>query len=344
MLNVLPASVVASIPSPGFNVFHLGFLTLRMYGLCIAVGVVVAVSIASKRWERRGGNPDDIGSIAIWAVPAGVVGARLYHVATDWKKYQHDWIQAFNITNGGLGIPGGVLLGVLAGLIVTKRKKLPALPLLDVVAPALPVAQAIGRLGNWFNQELYGRPSHLPWALRIDAEHRVDLPAKYASATTFHPTFLYEALWNLALAGLLIWLDRKKKLRPGELFTLYVLGYAIGRLWVEELRIDPASLLLGIRVNIWMSVIVGAVAIVVFARNRRRGHAAELATDLGAGLDAEPEAGLATADDADRGDPTDLTDVTADPDVEPHDDAAASDVDADLEAEADVGDGPSAGV
>jgi len=259
--------VIASIPSPSFNTVQLGPLTLRLYGLCIALGVVAAVVIASKRWEERGGNPDDIGALAIWAVPAGVIGARLYHVATDWKTYRNDWLEAFNITNGGLGIPGGVALGAVVGLWVAKRRGLPRLSLMDAVAPALPVAQAIGRLGNWFNQELFGRPTSLPWGLRIDADK---IPPGYATDRTFHPTFLYEALWNLALAGLLVWLDRKKRLRPGEVFTLYVLGYAIGRLWVEELRIDAASLLWGIRVNIWMSVIVGVIAAIVFTRNRLR--------------------------------------------------------------------------
>ncbi len=266
-------SVIAAIPSPSFNKVYVGPLTLRFYGLCIALGVIAAVTISSRRWERRGGDPDDIGAIAIWAVPAGVVGARLYHVATDWKTYRHDWIQAFNITNGGLGIPGGVLLGTLVGLWVARRRHLTILPLMDAVAPAMPVGQAIGRLGNWFNQELFGRPTSLPWGLKIDPSVNA-VAGQYPPGTLFHPTFLYEALWNLALAGLLIWLDKKKRLRPGELFTLYVLGYAIGRLWVEELRIDPASLLLGIRVNIWMSVIVGLIAAAVFVRNRRKPRSA----------------------------------------------------------------------
>jgi len=281
------ACLVGSIPSPSFNIIHLGPLPLRLYGMCIALGVVAAVIITSRRWQARGGDPDDIGAIGIWAVPAGVIGARLYHVATDWKRYRGDWGQAFNITNGGLGIPGGIALGVIVGLVVARRRKLTTLVLLDMVAPALPVAQAIGRLGNWFNQELFGRPTSLPWGLRIDGEHSTDVG--YPGGGTFHPTFLYEALWNLALAGLLIALDRRKRLRPGELFTLYVLGYAIGRLWVEELRIDPASLLLGIRVNIWMSVIVGLVAAVVFARNRLRPRSAPTAGDAAVTTDGEGE-------------------------------------------------------
>ncbi len=258
---------LASIPSPSFNTVEIGPLNLRMYGLCIALGVVAAVTISSRRWEARGGNPDDIGTIALWAVPAGVIGARLYHVATDWKTYRDDWVDALKITQGGLGIPGGIFLGVMAGLIVVRVRKLPALPLLDVVAPAIPVAQALGRLGNWFNQEVFGRPTSLPWGLRIDPEFR---PAGDESSPTFHPTFLYEGLWNIGLAVGLVMLERRKKLRPGQLFTLYVLGYAVGRLWVEMLRSDHASLIAGIRINIWMSIIVGLLALAVFLRNRNR--------------------------------------------------------------------------
>lgn len=258
---------LASIPSPSVNVWEIGPFSLHLYGLCIALGVVAAVTISSRRWQARGGHADDITTIALWAVPAGVVGARLYHVVTDWKKYQDDWAGALNITQGGLGIPGGIALGVIVGLIVVRRNGWPTRDLLDVVAPAIPVAQAIGRLGNWFNQEVFGRPSDLPWALEIDVEHR---PVGLEHHATFHPTFLYEGLWNLALAGFLVWLDRRKVLRRGELFLVYVFGYSIGRLWVESIRSDEASLILGIRVNIWMSVIVAVVTAGVFAWNRRK--------------------------------------------------------------------------
>jgi prolipoprotein diacylglyceryl transferase len=306
-VGVLPAGLaplIASLPSPSFDHVDIGPIPLRLYGMCIAAGVVAACVIAQRRWTARGGDPDDITTIAIWAVPAGVIGARLYHVATDWKKYQHDLGRIPQITQGGLGIPGGIALGVLVGLWVVRRHKLPALDLLDVVAPALPVAQAVGRLGNWFNQELYGRPTSLPWGLKID-----EPPAGYALGTTFHPTFLYEALWNLALAAFLVVLDRRKVLRRGELFTIYVLGYAIGRLWVEELRIDPASLIFGVRVNIWMSVIVGVVAAVVFARNRLRPKVEVVdgldrygddAPDTGTGTEAHTGTGTETADGAGR--------------------------------------------
>jgi len=302
VLTTVP-SLLAAIPSPSRNHIDIGPLTIHFYGVCIALGVVAAVVISSKRWERRGGDPDDIATIALWAVPAGVIGARAYHVATDWKTYEHNWVGALKITQGGLGIPGGILFGVLAGLVVVRYKKLPALDLLDVVAPALPVAQAIGRLGNWFNQELYGRPTKLPWGLHID-----NPPAKYAGYHTFQPTFLYEAIWNLCLAGFLIWLDKKRVLRRGELFALYVLGYSLGRLWVESLRSDPASLIFGIRVNIWMSCIVAVVTAAVMIRNRLRD--APIAGMIeGAESEGYGSEELDAADDADSADPGDAVDT-----------------------------------
>ena len=259
------AALSAYIPSPNNRDLVIGPLTLHFYGLCIALGVIAAVIISSRRWEARGGNPDDIATLALWTVPAGVIGARIYHVATDWKTYRGNWGDAFRITQGGLGIPGGILAGVLVGLVVVRIKKLPAADLLDVVAPAIPVAQAIGRLGNWFNQELYGRPTTLPWGLKIDSPR-----PGYEQYTAFHPTFLYEALWNLMLAGVLVLIDRRKILRRGELFALYVLGYSIGRFFVEELRIDQASLVLGFRINTWTSSLsaLGALGYLIWSRLR----------------------------------------------------------------------------
>jgi prolipoprotein diacylglyceryl transferase len=252
--------VLGSIPSPSSNAIHLGPLQLRAYGLTIAIGVFTAVWIAQRRWAARGGNPADISSLAMWSVLAGLLGARAYHVITDYHRFQGQWLDAVKVWEGGLGIPGGLLAGVLTGVVIARRRGLPAAELLDVVAPAIPVAQAIGRLGNWFNQELFGRPSTLPWAIRIDADHR---PAGFEDIATYHPAFLYEALWNLALAGALVAYERRRPAqRPGRLFGLYVVGYGLGRLWVEALRIDPASHILGVRVNIWVSVlaIAGAAA------------------------------------------------------------------------------------
>ena len=259
--------MIASIPSPPDNAIHLGPLPLRAYGLMIALGVLAAIWIAQRRWAVRGGDPGDIPAIAVWAVPAGLVGARLYHVITDFSRFEGRWAHIPAIWEGGLGIPGGIAAGVVCGVVVARRRGLAVPELLDAVAPAIPVAQAIGRLGNWFNQELYGRPTDLPWGLRIDPEHR---PPGMAHIATYHPTFLYEALWNLALAALLVWIGRRWRPRPGQLFAGYIAGYAAGRLWVEALRIDPATEVLGLRVNLWVSVVVlvAAVAVIVARRGR----------------------------------------------------------------------------
>jgi prolipoprotein diacylglyceryl transferase len=259
---------VASLPSPPSNAIHIGALQLRAYGLSIALGVLAAIWIAQRRWSDRGGDPRDIARLAGWSVAAGLVGARLYHVITDHQRFEGRWLHTFAIWEGGLGIPGGLIAGVLTGAWIARRRGLPVAQLLDVVAPAIPVAQAIGRLGNWFNQELYGRPTNLPWALHISPEHR---PAGYEHIATYHPTFLYEALWNLALAGLLILYERRHpNARPGRLFALYVAGYALGRLWVEALRIDPASRIAGLRVNIWVSILALAASAAWLVATRHR--------------------------------------------------------------------------
>jgi prolipoprotein diacylglyceryl transferase len=262
---------LGSIPSPPGNALHIGGLQVRGYGLMIALGALMAIWLAQRRWQDRGGDPADIGAIAKWAIPAGLLGARAYHVATDPGRFRGRWLDVFAIWEGGLGIPGGLLAGVIAGLVVIRRRGLPAATILDVAAPAIPIAQAIGRFGNWFNQELFGRPSDLPWAVRIDPAHR---PGGLEHIATYQPTFLYEALWNLALAGLLIYLGRRARLLPGELFTGYLGGYALGRLWVEALRIDPANRILGRRLNTWTSLLVLAAAVAVLLVRRLRGDAA----------------------------------------------------------------------
>ncbi len=270
-------TLVASIPSPSANHLEIGPLNLRFYGLMIALGVLAAVWLSQRRWEARGGDREDIVSIAFVAVPAGLIGARLYHVITDWKKFEGDWWGALEVWNGGLGIPGGMLCGFLAGLWYVRWRNLPAKPLMDAIAPALPLAQAIGRFGNWFNQELFGGPTDLPWGLEIDAQHR---PVEHLDVETFHPTFLYESLWNLGLCGFLIWIDRRRVLAPGKLIFVYVLGYGIGRLWVELMRIDPASEIFGVRVNVWVSLFAIAVSAIALAFGRRRDEVADEFTDL----------------------------------------------------------------
>ena len=262
--------IFLSIPSPNSNSISIGPLELQAYGLMIALGVLAAVELARRRFAQRGLDPDDMSAIALWAVPAGLIGARLYHVITDWRRFAEDdgWFEAVRIWNGGLGIPGGIIAGVLGGVLVARRRGVPIAEGIDAAIPGIPLAQAIGRLGNWFNQELFGEPTTAPWALEIDPQHR---PAGYVEFETFHPTFAYEALWNLALVGFLLWIDKRRVLRPGYLLAVYIAGYALGRLWVELLRIDPASLILGVRVNVWMSIIAftGAVAVLAFSGRRR---------------------------------------------------------------------------
>ena len=269
-------SVLASLPSPPDNAISIGPLELRAYGLFIAIGAIVAVGIARRRWASlTGSDSDAVGDVAVWAIPAGFVGARLYHVITDWHRFEDAPLDAFKVWEGGLGIPGAILLGAVVGVAVARRKGYDVPLLMDAVAPALPVAQAIGRLGNWFNQELFGRPTDLPWGLEIDPDRR---PDGYESVETFHPTFLYEALWNLALAAFLVVLGRKKVLRPGQLFVLYVGGYALGRLWVEALRIDTATRIAGVRVNLWVSgltIVAAAVWFLWWQRRPERGAEVE---------------------------------------------------------------------
>jgi prolipoprotein diacylglyceryl transferase len=239
-----------------------------MYGLMIALGVLAAVELGRKRWRDRGGNPDDVYAIAFLAVPAGLIGARLYHVATDWRSYQGRWVDAFKIWEGGLGIPGGVALGIAVGVWVAHRRGWRLSVGLDALIPGIPLAQAIGRLGNWWNQELFGKPTNLPWGVQIDVQHR---PLEYIAYSVFQPTFLYEMLWNLALCGLLLFVDKKRVLRPGNILPLYVAGYFIGRLWIEALRIDTASMIGPFRINTWMSIIgIGGAILVFIARGVRR--------------------------------------------------------------------------
>jgi len=249
--------MLASLPSPSQSVIELGPLTIRAYGLMIALGVVAAVMVSQRRWAARGGDPEDIATIAMWAVPAGLIGSRIYHVLTDWR-FDEGWAEPFKIWEGGLGIPGGIAAGVLVGLWVIRRNRWDRPGLLDAIVPGLPLAQAIGRWGNWFNQELFGGPSDLPWAVEIDPSVAAD--AGYPDVETFHATFLYESLWNFGLAGFLIWLDRTGRIARGWLLAVYVVGYLVARLWLETVRIDPATELAGVRINIWMSVIGIAVA------------------------------------------------------------------------------------
>jgi len=265
-LSEVVGLIVGSIPSPSSG--KLG--PLNMYGLMIALAVLAGIEIARVRWRARGGDPDDIYAIAFLAVPAGLIGARLYHLATDWRSYEGRWGDAVKIWEGGLGIPGGLALGVGVGVWVAYRRGLRISVGLDAIIPGIAVAQAIGRLGNWWNQELFGRPSDLLWAVQISPTKAA--AAGYPGVATFHPTFLYEMLWNLGLFAVLVLVDRRRNLRPGTLLPIYIGGYFLGRLWIEALRVDTASIIFGLRVNIWLSIlgIVGAIVAVAVRGLRHR--------------------------------------------------------------------------
>ena len=260
--------IVASIPSPSSGTLSIGPLRLTAYGLMIALGIVAAVWLAGRRLESgRAGNRDDMSSIAVWAVVGGVAGARLYHVATDWSRFSDDLGRIPLIWKGGLGIPGGLVGGVVVGFFAARRRGVAFPALLAAVAPAIPLAQSIGRWGNWWNQELFGRATDLPWALEISDEN---LPAGYTPGTTFHPTFLYESVWNLALCVALLQIERRWTLRPGRLFAFYLVGYFTGRVWIEGLRIDPAHVIGPLRLNQWVSIAVVVAAVGYLVVDRRR--------------------------------------------------------------------------
>jgi prolipoprotein diacylglyceryl transferase len=287
---------VASIPSPTVNAWQLGPLAIRAYALCIIAGVVVAIWLAERRWVDRGGRRGTVTDIAVWAVPFGLVGARLYHVCTDPELYfasgKHP-IDALKIWDGGLGIWGAVLLGAVGGWIGLRRRGLGLAAFADAAAPGIALAQGIGRLGNWFNNELYGKATGLPWGLTV---HDID-PDTHKSVDTlpghYHPTFLYELIWDFGVAGLVLWADRRFRLGRGRAFALYVMAYTVGRAWIEYLRIDPANRFAGLRLNDWTCLIVFIAALAFFVL--RRGPREEVAEGR---ADAEPELQPDAGDDA----------------------------------------------
>ena len=264
---------VWSIPSPAQGTWYLGPMPIRGYALCIILGIVAAVWIGERRWMARGGTYGEVQDLALWAVPFGLIGGRLYHVLTDWQLYfgeGQDPINALYIWKGGLGIWGAISLGALGVVIGARRKGIKLLPVLDALAPGVLVAQAIGRWGNWFNQELYGRPTDLPWGLEIDDAHR---PAEYVGADVlFHPTFLYESLWALAAFFVVVWADRRFTLGHGRVVALYVMAYTAGRGWIETLRIDEVQLddVLGLRLNTWTALVLFVLASAYFVVSARR--------------------------------------------------------------------------
>ncbi|WNM37666.1 prolipoprotein diacylglyceryl transferase [Micromonospora halotolerans] len=278
-MTLAPMTPLAALPSPSTAVWQLGPVPIRAYALCIIVGIVVACVVTEYRLRRRGVAPGAVLDIAVWAVPAGIIGARIYHVITSPEKYfgaDGQPLKAFAIWEGGLGIWGAVAGGAVGAWFAARQLGIPFAVVADALAPGLPLAQAIGRFGNWFNNELYGGRTSLPWglevhvmdpdnpghALRDDAGNPVLQPGLY------HPAFLYEALWNIGVAALVVVLDRKLRLGRGRAFALYVMGYTAGRFWIELMRTDEANHILGLRLNVWTAALVFLGALVYFLRVR----------------------------------------------------------------------------
>jgi prolipoprotein diacylglyceryl transferase len=272
-------TLLAAIPSPTQGVWDIGPFPLRAYAFCIIAGIVVACWLSERRWVARGGAPGDVLDIAVWMVPFGIVGGRLYHVLTTPEPYfgeGGDPLRAFAIWEGGLGVWGAIALGALGAWIGCRRRGIPLPAFGDALAPGIALAQGIGRLGNWFNNELYGKATDLPWALTV---HRWDASAGRALTGedgqplvlgTFHPAFLYELLWDVGVAVLVIWADRRFRLSHGRAFALYVAAYCAGRLWIEMLRIDTAEHFFGLRLNVFTSLVVGLLAVVYLVWQRGR--------------------------------------------------------------------------
>ena len=252
------SGLVAAFPSPSTGTIEIGPLSIHMYGITLLVAIVCAIVVTGIRWTRRGGDWDLVLRVAVWGVAAGIVGARLYHVVTSYDQLPDEWYGPVAVWEGGLGIWGGILFGVIAGGIVVWRSGQSLALFADAVAPGLLLAQAVGRWGNWWNQELFGEPTSLPWGLDIDAEH---CPVDYLDLTAgctedFHPIFLYEFVFNLVGVGLLLLVERLVRIRPPGLFALYISWYALGRLFEEQLRIDPSHELLGQRLNFWVAAVL----------------------------------------------------------------------------------------
>jgi prolipoprotein diacylglyceryl transferase len=259
--------VLASIPSPSSGGIEIGPLTLHAYGVMLLLGILAAIWLTGRRWTAQGGDWDLVVRVGMWGVVGGIVGARLYHLATSWNEVPDQWWGPFAVWKGGLGVWGGIAGGVLVGAIVVRRAGESVYGMMDAAAPGILLAQGIGRIGNYFNQELFGKPTNLPWGLEIDPSNR---PAGYFGDSTFHPTFLYELIWDVAGVVLLLWLSRRFRIRPPGIFCLYVAFYTFGRFFEELLRIDPAHHIGPLRLNAWVSIIVFCLALGGFVWSQRR--------------------------------------------------------------------------
>ena len=296
-------SLQAFIPSPEQGVWYLGSVPIRGYALSILLGILIAIYVGDRRWRARGGAAGDVADVAIWAVPFGVIGGRLYHVATDWYTYFGEggrgFVAALRIWDGGLGIWGAVALGAVGAWIGCRRRGILLPPFGDAIAPGIALAQAVGRFGNWFHQELFGSPTTWPWGLEISPPNR---PAGYEQYATFQPTFLYEALWCVLVAIVLVWADRRWALGHGRVFALYVLLYSVGRAGIEMLRIDGANHILGIRFNVFTSVVVvlGALVYLVVSSRLRPGRETGVRRSPPPGQEGRDDAGEVVEPDAEQ--------------------------------------------
>jgi prolipoprotein diacylglyceryl transferase len=326
-LSETGGAVAASIPSPPESSFDIGPLTLNAYGLAIATGVLVALWLARNRYSAAGGDPEFMDRVAIWAIVAGIIGARIGFVIPRVDRFSDDPVEAFEIWGGGLTFFGALFGGFLVGGLLLHRNNVSIALFLTAVAPAIPLAQAIGRWGNYFNQELYGDPTDLPWALEIDPEHRV---SGYEQFETFHPTFLYEVLWNLALVAVMLFvIERRVKLRPGSLFGVYLIGYGIGRFLMELIRIDTEWRFLGLSRNAYNSLLIALVGAVGLWWWERRAPRPDDESDSSDASDDEP----AADDESDKADADDMNDDKADADATEADDDIADDEEATVEAD-----------
>jgi prolipoprotein diacylglyceryl transferase len=343
--------VLAYIPSPPQGVWHLGPLPIRAYALCIIAGIIVAIWWGERRFAARGGQRGTVVDIAVWAVPFGLVGGRLYHVSTDWWRYfgtGKNPVDALKIWDGGLGIPGAIALGALGAWIGCRRKGVPLPFMADAVAPAIVAAQAIGRLGNYFNQELYGGSTTLPWGLEIfqRVNPATGLPdnldgvaVNTSQFQVVHPTFLYELIWDLLIALVVVLADRRLRLGHGRAFALYVAGYAFGRFWIELLRTDQATLIFNVRVNVWMMSLLFVAGVAYFILAARRGPREDPTTFPGYVPPADAASTVDTVDTVDTTDtPADAAEeaVTEEPAAEPAETEAETETQAEVKEKAEA--------
>ncbi len=268
----------AYIPSPSNNGFYLGPLFIHAYGLAYVLAVAAAILVSRRRWARAGGDPDLVYEVAAWGFPAGLIGGRIYFLITTPSQIPDHWWGPFAIWKGGLGIWGGIAGGVLGGLYILRKRltRADVLRFMEAATPGLLVAQSIGRIGNYFNQELFGKPSSLPWALKIDPAHR---PPNFTQFASFQPTFLYEIIWNLSLAAFLVWLGNHRRIKPPGLFALYVAGYSGFRIFEETVRIDYSNYVLGMRLNFWIATLLCLAGLAWFVWIQRRGTTEPLPLD-----------------------------------------------------------------